>query len=98
MINDLKYLLNTQLRTDSSKSFVNKKLAIDVVDKIADELASEYNNQRFRNWYCGVIYQFGPGKVYEWQTRARDGKEPAKLFSKYVKDARDYSGSRWAGV
>lgn len=96
MIKDLKSLLNTQLRTDSSKDFVNKKLAIDVVDKMADRLAGEYNNLRFRNWYCGVIYQFGPSKVHEWQTRAKEGNEPAKLFSKYVKDARAYNGARGA--
>lgn len=96
MISDLKLLLNPQLRTDSPNVFVNKKLAIDVVDKIADELAGEYNNLRFRNWYCGVIYQFGPGKVHEWQVRAKEGNEPAKLFSKYVKDARAYNGTRGA--
>lgn len=82
------------MRTDSPKGFVNNKLAIDVVDKIADELAKDYNNLRFRNWYCGVIYQFGPNKVHEWQIRSREGNEPAKLFSKYVKDARAYDGSR----
>lgn len=98
MLADLKSLINTQLRTDSPKGFVNKKLAVDVVDKIADELAKEYSNLSFRNWYCGVIYQFGPSKVHEWQVRAKEGREPAKLFSKYVKDARAYCGARRAEV
>lgn len=96
MTTELKSLINTQLRNGSSVDFVNKKLAINVVDKIADELSSEYNNLRFRNWYCGVIYQFGPSKVHEWQVRAKEGDTPAKLFSKYVKDARAYNGTRGA--
>ena len=96
MINDLKLLSNPQLRTDSSRGFVNKKLPIGVVDEIADGLATEYSNQQFRQWYCGVVYQFGPSKVHEWQARAKEGNEPARLFSKYVRDARAYSGARWA--
>ena len=74
----------------------NKKLdlAIAVVDRIADELVKEYNNQGFRRWYCGVIQEFGFTKVNEWQRRSKEGREPGKLFSMYVKDARKYSGGR----
>lgn len=93
MINDQKLLYNPQLRTDSSRGFLNKKLPIGVVDEIADRLVTEYGNRQFRRWYCGVVYQFGPNKVYEWQARAKEGKDPARLFSKYVKDARVHCGT-----
>jgi hypothetical protein len=67
-----------------------KKLPVAAVDKVADELVAEYNNQVYRRWYCGVIYEFGFSKVHEWRRCASEGREPAKLFSKYVKDARTY--------
>lgn len=94
MTTDLKSLLSSQLPNDSSGKKVIKQLPIAAVDKIADELVAEYANPDFRQWYCGVIYQFGFEKVHEWRRRAVEGKEPAKLFSKYVKDARTYRGSR----
>ena len=65
-----------------------KQLPIGQVDELADSLAAEYHNPDFRRWYCGVIYQFGVPKVEEWRGRAREAREPAKIFSKYVADAR----------
>jgi len=85
-----------QLRNDSSslnKTFVNQ-LSIDVVDKLAEELVTEYNNSPYRRWYCGVIYDFGPAQVHEWRVKASEGNQPAKLFSKYVKNSRTHRGSQ----
>lgn len=91
---DISNILNKyQLPIDSSSSKPIKQLPIDAVDELADELVSEYSNPKFRPWYCGVIYQFGFAQINEWQNRAREGKEPARLFSKYVKDARTFKGS-----
>lgn len=67
-----------------------KQLPIEQVDELADELVRAYGNPVFRVWYCGVIYEFGLAKVHEWKGRAAEGKEPGKLFSKYVQDARRY--------
>jgi len=89
VITELKNLL-PQLPIDNSGKTITKQLPIDAVDKVADELVSEYSNSGFRQWYCGVIYEFGFDKVHEWKRRASEGREPAKLFSKYVKDARSY--------
>jgi hypothetical protein len=61
-----------------------KELPIDAVDKMADELVSEYSNPDYRAWYCGVIYEFGFAKIEEWRNRAREGDYPAKLFSPKV--------------
>lgn len=74
----------------------NKILPIEVVDKLADELVYEYSNNTYRSWYCGIIYEFGASQVNEWRRRATEGHTPAKLFSKYVKDARTFRGSRKA--
>lgn len=92
MTTELKDLL-PQLPIDNSSSKPIKQLPIDAVDKLADELVAEYENPKFRQWYCGVVYQYGFAQVSEWRKRAAEGKAPAKLFSKYVKDARTFRGS-----
>ena len=96
MTTDLKTILISQLPIDSSSSKPIKQLAIDAVDKLADELVAEYSNPKFRPWYCGVVYEFGFPQITEGRTRARKGNVPARLFSKYVKDARAFRGSRSA--
>ncbi len=63
-------------------------MPIEVVDELANELALEYDNEGYRRWYCGIIYEFGLATIHEWRIRAAEGNQPAKLFSKYVKDAR----------
>lgn len=98
MTTDLKSLLNPQLRNVDSAKVVKRRLSIDAVDKLADEIVFEYNNSGFRKWYCGVINDFGFSKVNEWRIRSREGKEPSRLFSKFVKDARAYNGARRAGA
>lgn len=90
MATDIKSILSSQLPIVSSSSKPNKQLPIDAVDKLADELVAVYNNSGYRTWYCGVIYEFGFAKVNEWRVRAEEGKSPARLFSKYVKDARAF--------
>jgi hypothetical protein len=87
-------LIKKQLPIDSSDSKPTKQIPIESVDRLADELASEYSNIKYRSWYCKVIYTFGVEQVLEWRSRATEGREPAKLFSKYAKDALTYRGSR----
>lgn len=69
-------------------------LPIERVDELADSLATGYGNVSFFQWYCGVIYEFGPVRVEEWRLRAKEGKYPGKLFSQYVKSARLSGGKR----
>jgi hypothetical protein len=90
---ELKNLLPQLPIANSGKSSI-KQLPIAAVDKIADELVAEYANPNFRPWYCGVVYEFGFDKVHEWRRRASEGDIPARLFSKYVKEARSFRGSR----
>ena len=66
----------------------HNKPPIDEVDTLADELANSYNNQGYRTWYCGVIYEFGIEKVHYWQHKASGGEYPGKLFGYYVRQAR----------
>ncbi len=94
MTTDLKTILSSQLPIDSSSSKPIKQLPIGVVDELADELVAEYDNLKYRRWYCGVINDFGYAQVNEWRRRSKDGNYPAKLFSKYVKDARAYKSPR----
>lgn len=89
MSTELKDIL-PQLPNGSSLKQPIKQLPIDSVDKLADELVQEYENPKFRQWYCGAIYQFGFAQINEWRKRAAEGAWPAKLFSKYVKDARSF--------
>jgi hypothetical protein len=80
---------------DSSyRTPIKHQLPISAVDELTNELINEYNNERFKRWYCGVIYEFGVSQVLEWRGRAHEGKEPSKLFSKYVIDARTYRKKR----
>lgn len=86
---DIKSILNNRLPVeDSGKGSVKPPIA--AVDRIADSLVAEFHNPDYRRWYCGAIYEFGPSQILEWQHRAREGKEPAKLFAYYVKQARQY--------
>jgi len=65
------------------------KPSLEKVDKLADELCSEYDNFGFRKWYCKVINDYGIERVTAWQENSRSGATPAKLFSYYVKQARE---------
>lgn len=94
MATDLKTILKNHLPIDNLSQTSIKQPSIGAVDKLADELVAEYDNQKFRQWYCGVVYEFGVSQVLEWRKRAKEGKAPAKLFSKYVKDARTFRSSR----
>jgi hypothetical protein len=86
---------NKQLPIDSSRLKEPKKqIPIGAVDRLANELVAEYSNPKYRVWYCKVIYEFGVERVLEWRNRALEGREPAKLFSKYVKDASTFRSSR----
>lgn len=76
--------------TNANRESERPKLAVVHVDRLADELVNEYNNPNFRRWYCGVIYEFGTSTVIEWRSRARTGRVPARLFSKYVSEARTF--------
>lgn len=90
---------NIQFNTYPIGSWNDKpkyQLPIEVVDTLANELAVQYQNEPYRKWYCGVIYEFGIDKVEEWRRRASEGNDPAKLFSKYVKDWRSYKHIRFA--
>ena len=50
---------------------------------------SDLVNDTFRAWYCRQFYKLGTQRVLQMASIARaDGKYPAKLFSKMLKDAR----------
>lgn len=57
------------------------------VDRLADELATEYQNEKYRGWYCKVIYAHGIERVRYWQEKSRSGDFPGKLFAYYVRQA-----------
>lgn len=49
---------------------------------------SDLVNETFRAWYCRQFYRLGTQRVLQMASIARaDGKHPAKLFSKMLKDA-----------
>ena len=67
-----------------------KRIHIAQVDRLADELVDEYDNLKFREWYCGVINEYGISKVLEWRGRAKEGNYPGKLFTSFVNQAGGY--------
>jgi len=79
---------NTELPNESRDTDWRELLSLEQVDQLADDLVRDFANPDFRRWYCGVVYDFGPERVHRWKQVAMEGKEPAKLFSKYVSDAR----------
>ncbi len=95
MTSGIREILNKkQLPIDSSSKTEHKQIPIESVDRLADELASEYSNIKYRAWYCKVIYEFGVQQILEWRSRASEGRDPARLFSKYAKDALTFRSSR----
>jgi len=49
---------------------------------------SDLVNETFRAWYCRQFYRLGTQRVLQMASIARaDGKHPAKLFSKMLKEA-----------
>ena len=90
----IKDVLNQLPNDGIDTSHKYSQLPIEAVDKIAASLTNEYSNPEWHKWYCGVIYEFGPSKVHEWQRRASEGREPSKLFSTYVSQSRRYKGHR----
>lgn len=97
-IRDMDKLLDKyQVPIGNSSNTNKEELPIDAVDQMADILIKEYDNSLYRRWYCGVIYDYGFAQVEEWRNRASEGREPAKLFSKYVKEARTYKSRRDSG-
>jgi len=73
----------------ANDQLTSTKPSLEKVDMLADELCSEYDNLGFRKWYCKVINDFGIERVVAWQENSRSGSTPAKLFSYYVKQARE---------
>lgn len=95
MVNGIGEILsNKQLPKDSRDKAKGTQIPISTVDALADELVGEYANPVYRKWYCKVIYRYGLAQVNEWRRRATEGKDPARLFSKYVKDAETFRASR----
>lgn len=65
----------------------NRKLSTIEVDELADALVREYNNLKFRPWYCSTIYALGSDRVLEIRARVHDSDNPAMLFSKLASEA-----------
>lgn len=59
--------------------------------KLTESLYSELGqlvNVAFKPWYCKQFHRLGADKVLELASIAMaDGRQPAKLFSKLLKDA-----------
>lgn len=84
------YLVNENWDKGEGKSQLPvKRLPIEEVDRLADELVAEYSNSEFRKWYCALINQHGIERVMYWRGKAASGNNPARLFSFYAKQAGD---------
>ncbi len=84
----------SQLPIDRSGRNDKHRLSTLDVDILANELVVEYSNPNYRRWYCQAIYNYGVPQVLDWRKRAAEGDVPARLFSKFVKEANDRRGRR----
>lgn len=66
----------------------NCQLSIDEVSKFGKEIAVELNNPGYKDWYCGIIYDFGITQVNEWKRIALSKNTPGRYFSTLVREAR----------
>lgn len=82
-------------RSENDNWQLGKELSAAFVDKLAAEIAQEFNNDLFIPWYCGAIYDLGASKIEEIRKKVQSGKEPGKLFSFYVKQERRALTSKW---
>jgi len=90
-VTDVKTIINNHLtNVIRSNTDTRKRIPIEQVDSLADELVAEYGNPEWRGWYCGLINKFGIARILDWQKRARSGSNPSKLFSTYAKQAGGY--------
>lgn len=71
-----------------------KKYPIRVVDEDAARLAKKYDNAGWIPFYCKGIYAVGFSRIHELETRADSAKEPAKLFTKLLKEEIDIVSRR----
>lgn len=79
--------LNKFIPTDTTDTNTNVYTQTHDNDILFNQLSDLVNNQ-FRAWYCRQFYKLGTQRVLQIASVARaDGKQPAKLFSKMLKDA-----------
>lgn len=79
---------NSEVNKIDDNQIVNwrKRLDTQTVGELADNLANEYDNHAFREWYCLLIYELGPSRINELRGRVKDAKQPGKLFTKLAKE------------
>lgn len=82
--------VNFSLPTDSSYQLIEPQTNANTQydnDHLFNQL-SDLVNETWRGWYMKRFYALGTQRVLQMASIARaDGKHPAKLFSKMLKDA-----------
>ena len=74
-------------RTSQLKKSREFNLSLIEVDNLVDEIMHTYNAEdKFRPWYCKVVYKLGPKLVKSIMARVSDARKPERLFSKIVKE------------
>lgn len=71
-------------QTENDNWQLGKGIPIAEVDKLANELATEFDNKDFLPWYCGAIYALGIQRITEIRGRVQSAKNKGRLFSHYV--------------
>lgn len=77
---------NSSNRTANGNRQLGNKQSTAEIDALADELTVEYQNLKFRKWYCKVIYVLGVERVLELRSRCADAKYKGALFSKLANE------------
>ena len=80
---------------DNRSSKEDGKPSNDEVDALADEVVAAYNTPSHRRWYCQLCYKLGTQGVRVLMDRAKEGRQPGRLFSTLAKKAEAQHDARY---
>jgi hypothetical protein len=53
----------------------------EVVDLLAEQISDSFGTDKYRKWYCKLIYEFGVDQIHEWLDKASYYRNPEKVFA-----------------
>lgn len=73
-------------KTNYNNYQLPEKMSLAEVDAYAELLASTFNNQQYKEWYCKVIHKLGIRRTREIAGRAEGSHYAGRLFSRLAKE------------
>ena len=70
----------------NENSELNRRPTVQQVDDLARQLCNEFSNHEYFKWYCAAVWKLGENRVHELKARVSDAKDPARLFTKLLRE------------